>query len=826
MTITHTYSNALKESTKYFDGNELAAKVFVDKYALRNADEKLIELTPTDMHWRMAKEFARIEKDKFGEAALTAQEIFDVFDKFQYIVPQGGAMSGIGNHKIVSLSNCYLVDTPVDSYGGILHTDEQLVHISKRRGGCGTDLSHLRPNGAITHNSAGSSTGVVAFANRFSNTIREVGQQGRRGALALTLDVHHPDISEFIACKADKTKVTGANLSVRLSDEFLKAAQENKDYEQRWPCDSDSPTISRKVSANKVWNEIVTNAHEHAEPCILFWNRVLSESPADCYEEFKTRGINPCSEIFLSPLDSCRLLLLNTLGFVDNPYTPGAKFNFAKFYKYAGIAQRLMDDLVDLEIECIEKIIKKVEGDPEADDIKDRELKMWQRILKNCKAGRRTGTGITALGDTIAAIGLAYSSKEGIEFTGRLYKTLKFGCYASSIDMAERLGPFPVFDSKKELEHGCAFFERFSKETCNIKGESTAISGDDLMAKMHKIGRRNIACLTTAPGGSVSMLTQTTSGIEPLYFPSSIRRKKGSPGDEGFRSDFVDDSGDHWMEFEVIHPQISKWMEVTGETDITKSPWHNNCAEDLDWKMRVELQGVAQEHICHGISSTINVPAESTVEDIKLIYETAHAKNCKGITVYRKGCRDGVILEKGVDNSASYAKIEVDIPRPKVIPCNVHHTSIKGQSYFVLVGLLDGKPHEVFAGKNGFIPARVKTGTITRKRKNFYIAKFDNADCDLSPITAATGEMEEVVTRLTSLSLRAGADMHLVVQQLEKVGEQQALHGFARCVARILKKYIPDGTPEGEKCPECSGSALIRQEGCVNCAGCGYSKCL
>lgn len=824
--MAYTYKRALRESTDYFDGNELAAKVFVDKYALRDNNKKLLELTPTDMHWRIANELARVEANKFDKP-YTAEEIFDFLDGFQHIVPQGSPMFGIGNPNYVTLSNCYVIDPPMDSYGGIMWTDEELVQISKRRGGVGTDLSHLRPNHTPTQNSSRTSTGPVCFANRYSNSVREVGQDGRRGALMLSLSVHHPDVVEFAQCKRDRTKVTGANISIRLTDEFLEAVAKGKTYEQRWPVDAKIPEISREVDARKVWNQIIENAHADAEPGLLFWDRIISESPADCYAHFgfRTVSTNPCSELPLSVLDSCRLLLLNLLGFVDEPYTKKAEFNWRKFYEYAQIAQRLMDDIVDLELEAIQRIIAKIKADPEPDELKQRELNTWTRIFHNCQTGRRTGTGITALGDTLAAVGIKYGSKKAIEFTSRVYQTLKFGTYTASINMAEQLEPFKVFDAK--LEKNCPFFQRFAEEVCDL--EDTVISGRSLMARMKRVGRRNIALLTTAPGGSVSILTQSTSSIEPLYYITSTRRKKGNPGDDDFRVDFIDDSGDHWMEFTVFHPQVERWAEAN-EIDTSdpmwyvKSPWYNNCAEDLNYKHRVKLQAAAQQHVDHAISSTVNLPSDASVDTVKKVYEAAWKAGCKGITVYRAGSRTGVILEKKkVDKPTNEDRI--DVKRPRVLTCDVHHTSVQGQSYFVLVGLLDGQPYEVFAGKNGFIPAKVKAGTITRKRKNFYIAEFEGTDEILSPITDCTDELEEIVTRLTSLSLRSGADMHRVVQQLEKVGERKEWHCFARGVARVLKKYIPDGTEEGEQCPECK-TAVIRQEGCVLCTSCGWSKCL
>jgi len=829
--MTYTYKRALKESTEYFGGDTLAAQTFVDKYALRDSDKKLLELTPKDMHVRLATELARVEQLQYGEDALSFETIFDALDGFNHIVPQGSPMFGIGNPNFVTLSNCYVIDPPLDSYGGIMWTDEQLVQISKRRGGSGTDVSLLRPNTTPTQNSSRTSTGPVCFAHRFSNSVREVGQDGRRGALMLTMDVHHPDVVEFAECKADKTRVTGANLSIRLSDEFLKAVQAGENYEQRWsPLWDDNgkpwsgpPKISREVPARDVWNAIVKQAHANAEPGILFWDRIISESPADCYPNFKTVATNPCSELPLSVLDSCRLLLLKLLGFVKNAFTKDAEFDWRKFYDYARLAQRLMDDIVELELEAINRIICKITADKEPDYIKDRELQLWLRVRDNCINGRRTGTGLTAVGDTLAALGIPYGSEKALQFVERVYRTLKFGCYSSSVEMAQKLGAFPAFNA--DLEAECPFFQRFFYETCDLGDE--VINGAELMRLMATVGRRNIALLTSAPAGSVSILTQTTSGIEPLYFFVTRRRKKGNPGDDGFRSDYVDDNGDHWMEFDFIHPQVQRWMEITGETDFEKSPWYGNCAEDLDYKQRVLLQAEAQHHVDHAISSTVNLPADVTVEEVQQVYEAAWAAGCKGITVYRKGSRDGVILDKKeVDKSQSDGSI--DMKRPRKLTCDVHHTTVKGREYFVLVGLLDGKPYEVFAGKNGFIPKKVKTGNIIRKRKNFYVANFDGTDDELSPITAATNEMEEVVTRLTSLALRSGANMHRVVQQLEKVGERQELHSFARGVARVLKKYIPDGTEEGEQCPQChaSGNAVIRQEGCVQCLSCGWSKCL
>lgn len=821
--MPYSYKMALRASREYFDGNELAAKVFLDKYALRDNNKELLEQTPADMFKRVARELARIEANKFAKP-FTEEEIFGWMDHFKYIIPQGGCLYGIGNrNQYVTLSNCYVVESPQDSYGGIHYTDEQITQISKRRGGTGTCLDNLRPSGSSTRNSSRTSSGVVSFAERFSNSIREVGQDGRRGALMLMLSVHHPDVINFIKSKMDLGKINGANISIKITDKFMDSVINEYMYEQQWPLDTDNPKIVNTTSAGTVWDLITTNAWKTGEPGVLFWDTVLRESVADCYASlgFRTIATNPCSELPLCILDSCRLLLLNLFNFVVNPFTPDSYFDYDLFYKMSGIAQRLMDDIIDLELECIDRIIEKINNDPEEECYKNRELVLWKQVREKCFNGRRTGTGITGLGDALAALNVRYGSDWSLGYVDKIFKTLKFGCYASSVEMAKELGPFPIWNY--ELEKDNPFLNRIKQEDVPLYNEST--SGEQLYNDMKKYGRRNIACLTCAPAGSMGVVCQGTSGFEPLFFMKSKRRKKGNPGDEDFRVDFVDQSGDSWMEFDVFHPTLKKWMEITKETDITKSPWYGCCAEDLDYTQRVKMQGVAQKHIDHAISSTINLPEDISVEEVKRIYELAWRVGCKGITVYRKNCRTGVILEYlTVDNDNFDGKIS---KRPKEVPCDVHHISVKGQQYFVLVGLIDGKPYEVFAGKNGFLPKKVKSGKIIRKRANFYIAKFDDIDDDLSPITAACTEMEEVISRLISLSLRSGADMHRVVQQLEKVGERYIdLQGFCRGLARALKKYIPDGTKEDEKCPDCQANSLIRQDGCIKCMSCGHSKCL
>lgn len=815
---TYTYQEAFDASVSYFKGDELAAKVFVDKYALRNKDNALLEKTPDDMHWRIANELARIEYSKYKNP-LSSHEIFQYLRDFKRIVPQGSPMYGIGNkEQYVTLSNCYVISPPEDSYGGIHNTDEEISQISKRRGGTGLDISHLRPDGSVTQNSSRNSTGIIPFMERFSNSIREVGQDGRRGALMITISVHHPQVLDFANVKKNLTKVTGANISVRLTDEFLTAVMNNTDYEQRWPIEG-KPKISKMVNAREVWMNIIQNAHAMAEPGLLFWDQIIRNSPADCYSAFgfKTVSTNPCSELPLSVHDSCRLLLLVLFSYVRKPFTKNAYFDFDAFYADAKIAQRLMDDIVDLELESVDRIIDKLYKDPEPMLVKQREIALWQDIRKNCAAGRRTGTGITALGDTLAALGLKYDSDEAIAVSEKIYQALKFACYESSIDMAKELGPFPVHSS--ELDRNCEFFKRFEEET--FEGGTLKISGKALMARMHTVGRRNIALLTSAPAGTVSIETQTSSGIEPVFLLSMYRKKKGNPGDENFRVDHTDANGDSWMEFTVYHPRLVDWMQITGETDVTKSPYFGSCAGDLDWKKRVELQAKINRHVDHAISSTINLPNDVSVEKVAEIYETAWKLGCKGITVYRDGCRTGVLTKE-----SSKKEKEVE-DRPKALPCDIHHITVQGKQYFVLVGLdKDGKPYEVFAGRNGVLDKNLKRAIIVRKRKGFYqlASEDDHKDILLAPVTATCDEYEEVITRLTSLSLRSGADIHLVVQQLEKV--DGPLNSFAKSVSRTLKKYIPDGTIEkGEECPQCKGKHLVRQEGCVTCKDCGWGKC-
>lgn len=1212
----YSYEEALKTSMEYFQGSELSAKVFVDKYALRDKENNLLESNPDQMHRRLAKEFARIEAAKFKKP-YTEDFIYNLFKNYSVIIPQGSPIMGIGNpYSYVTLSNCYVLTTPEDSYNSILMTDRELVNISKRRGGVGINLSKLRPEGTPTQNAARTSTGIVSWMERYSNSIREVGQcieqnqrvltsnglkkikdikleemvwtkngwtkvvnilnngkkkvykvttdcgysvitskdhvfqtfnkngqltehrlseleagdnlvlsianashdsnyiklnkddyknsnnkpsncilpeilnedlayllgysygdgyisndkygekglelacsndysyiktklkniiinifdynpifhkadgdletldinnktivqflkynnllkeksseikfpdkildstisvqlafiagyfdadgdcagkkagyrfrsinlkfleniqillstygilskisfedrsknnwkilytlsvigksstekflnkftnysikvklkpfiskrdcwltpfkaksfnikynnykscpdnsqyislavleklkidypniidslvqdkiktikyigeeetfdlvlesehlfwcegiylhnSGRRGALMLTLSVHHPDIETFITIKNDKTKVTGANISVMLTDEFLNAVKKNEEFELRFPVDSSTPTISKKVNAKKIWDLIIKNAHSMAEPGLLFWDNIIKESPADCYKEqgFETKATNPCSEIPLSELDSCRLMAINLFSCVINPFEKNAKYDYKLLYLYSQIAQRLMDDLIDLELECIDKILKKIKNDPESETIKREEYDLWYNIRQNCVIGRRTGLGPTVLGDTLAALGIKYGSNESIETVEEIYKTLKFGAYQSSVDIAKELGPFMCWD--RELEKDNLFLNRFKEE-----------SGEELYKEMKKYGRRNISLLTTAPTGTIStqasmkvrdkLYFNTTAGIEPLFKTHYTRRKKGNPGDKNFKSDFVDQKGDHWQEFEVYHSGVQAWMDVTEKDKIDKTcPYFNCTAEEINWVQRVKLQAAAQKHIDHAISSTINLPEDVTEEEVAKIYETAWKSGLKGITVYRANCRTGVLIEKK------------ETKRPKELSCAVHHVTVKNQQYLVLVGMMNGKPYETFACKNGILDKNIKTGKIIKIKNNFYKAVFDD-ETELSPITASCSEHEETISRLTSLALRTGTDYVHIIDQLNKV--QGDMTSYAKCIARVLKKYVKDGTTSLEDCPECK-TKLVFNSGCTNCVNCGYSKC-
>lgn len=866
----YTFGEAFSASKEYFNGNELAADKFVNKYALRDSDGNYYEKTPEDMHRRIAKEFVRIERKKYKDTDIepfTEEEIFNLLDKFKKIIPQGSPMFGIGNkEQYVSLANCFVIPGPEDSYGGICRADEEIAQISKRRGGVGSDLSNLRPNHTPTTNSSGTSTGIIPFMRRFSNTTREVGQSGRRGATIQTISIHHPesvipwddkidgkpynieinngeygrftisskyfnpDKIDFVTSKYDPTKVTGSNISLRITDEFMEAVKKGTIYQQRWPVDSNHSQVIKEVDAREAWDKIIHSAFCVAEPGVLFFDTILRESISDCYASwgFATIGVNPCAELILSAYGSCILMLLNLFGFVKNPYTKDASFDYEDFYEHVKITQRLADDLIDLEEESLKRIIKKVRNDPEDSFIKARELHLWQKVREALLKGRRTGTGLTALADTLAALGIEYGSNKGIKTAQRIFRTFKFAAYQSSVDIAKILEPFEIWNHALEKDN--PFLNRMKEEEIQLGDK--IVKGSDLYKDMEKNGRRNIALLTLAPAGTVSLLASlknsfgTSSGIEPQYSTETIiRRTKINENDQNSRVDFVDQNGDRWQHFEVYPEAMYEWMELNNKKDLTNSPWHNNTAEELDWKMRVKLQGIVQKEICHGISSTINLPSDVTVDKVKEIYETAYQYGCKGITIYRDGCRSGVLIKNATSISSENTITKNKSPkRPKELLCDIHHIAVKGEQYFVAVGIFgnDKDPYEVFAGKNGNIPKNIKQGYVIKIKRGKYNLKLENNDI-IENIIQYENHEEEVTTRLISTALRHGADIEFIVHQLEKT--QGDLTSFAKSISRALKKYIKDGTTlKGEECQICHGE-LQRKEGCVFCVSCGWSRC-
>lgn len=793
----------MQTALEYFNGDELATNVFTEKYAIKD------EINPTQSHQRLAKEFYRIEKNKFKNP-LSEQEIYDMFDHYKYLVPAGSPMYGIGNDDyIVSLSNCFLVKSPYDSYSGILKSDEQFANICKRRGGVGLCLDNLRPYGSSTQNAAKSSTGIIPFMERFSNTIKEVASHGRRGASMQLISVHHPQIIDFATVKNDDKRVTGSNLSIKLSDEFLEAVNNDTEYELRFPIDKTQPRIiSKMVSAREVWNTIIHNAWLRAEPGLLFWDTVQRETPADCYDRFASKGTNPCSELNLSELDSCRLMSLNLFSFVDNPFTKNASFNFDLLKTISYKSQRLMDDLIDLEVEKVDKIIKKIHKDPEPIEIKKDELDMWKTIKQNCIDGRRTGLGLMGLADVFAGLNINYASKKSIELSEQIAKTLKLSAYHSSVDMAKELGSFIGYDPKAEENN--PYINR-------IKDEDI-----ELFNKMNKYGRRNISLLAIAPTGSISLVSQVSSGIEPLFNVSYTRRKKINDFDES-TPDFVDKEGIKWKNYEVIHPKINLWKNITEESDISKSPWFNCTADKIKWEDRIKIQSVLQKHIDHSISSTINLPNDVTEDVVAGIYNSAWKAGLKGITVYRDGCRLGVLVKDIIDNTQRHAK-----KRPKELKCDIYHINVTKKldkirtfNYLVALGLLDGAPYEIFAIENNKHDKKTTTGNIIRHNQGKYDIKLDNGEI-ITDITNDTTDQEDSLTRMVSLSLRHGVPINYIMEQLSKVKGEMLC--FAKSISRSLKKYIKDGTKSAENCSNC-GLKLIYENGCFICKNCGNSRC-
>ena len=823
----YDYQKVYESSLEYFGGDELAASVFAGKYALQDEEGNYLELTPDDMHKRLAKEFARIEQ-KYDNP-MSETEIYSLFQGFRFVVPQGSPMSGIGNDaKIQSVSNCFVIAAPEDSYGGILKTDQEQVQIMKRRGGVGFDVSTIRPKGMFTSNAAKTTDGIEVFLERFSNSCREVAQGGRRGALMLSISVHHPQVMDFIKIKRDLTKVTGANISVRVTDEFMKAVKSDTEYIQRWPVNSDTPEVHDHVNAREVWDALIEGAHASAEPGVLFWDTATRMTPSDAYSDvgFGSVSTNPCGEIILSPYDSCRLMLMNLTSFVKKPWTDEASFDWGKFRNYSRKAQRLMDDMIDIEIEQIDKILAKIDSDPEKRDTKTPERLLWLKIREVARNGRRTGLGVTGLGDTIAMLGQRYGDNKSIETVEEIYKWLSLASYEESIQLAKERGAFPLF--KLEKEEGHPFISR-------VVGELV----DPVQADYRQYGRRNIANTTTAPAGSVSCLTQTTSGIEPAFMLYYKRRKKVQNGEEVM---FVDDLGDEWTEFNVYHHAFKQWLDsdhgtTASESDldhaVTFSPYHGATANEIDWRAKVKLQSVAQKWICHAISNTTNLPNDIDVETVKDIYMLGWELGCKGVTVYRDGSRSGVLVSTD-DKKEEKSFGERHAPkRPDELECDIYHTSVKGQKWVVLVGLLDGKPYEVIGGEASQIeiPRKFKKGKLNKRTFKTANSKYDLTIGEEDPLL-----VKDVVsmfdnanyagyTRTISLALRHGAPVQYLVEQMQKDKEAD-LFSFSKVIARCLKNYIVDGTTVDKTCPHCGAEdSLVYQEGCVTCKSCGSSKC-
>jgi ribonucleoside-diphosphate reductase alpha chain len=811
----YNYKDSLVKSKEYFKGDDLAAKVFLDKYALRNSEGEIIEDTPDKMHRRLAKEFARIEK-KYKNP-MSEEEIYSLIDNFKYIIPQGSPMSAIGNpYHIQSSGNCFSIEPPYDSYGGIFYTDQQLGQLMKRRCGVGLCLNNLRPKGAPVKNAAKTTDGIEVFMERFSNTCREVAQNGRRGAEIQLLSIHHPEIKTFINIKRDKKKITGANISIQATNEFLNAVKKGDDFELRWPVDSKKPVISQKISAREIWKEFINSSHNSAEPGLLYWDNIIKNSVSNDYgkidKAFYDTACNPCGEIVMGA-DSCRLLAINLYSFVENKFKKNAYFDFKLFAEISQKAQRMMDDMVDLEIELIKKILNKIESDPEPKHIKKIEEETWTNILEVCKKGRRTGLGITGLGDTLASLNIIYGSKKSITKTGEIYKTLCINAYKSTCILSKERGSFPIYSSKIEKNNN--FINKVIKEDKELK-------------KIYdKYGRRNIALTTTPPAGSISLLAQVSSGIEPVFSVKSIRRKKIHDGpNKGTKVDFIDHMGDKWQEFEVFHKGFKEWQEVTGKIKIEDSPYYKATSKDIDWIASVDIQAEAQKWICHSISKTCNLPNNATKELVEKVFLRAWEKGCKGFTIYREGCRTGVILDANSTSKKETKGIQKNSSpkRPRNLPCDIFHVSVKGEPFFVIVGTLYGEPYEVFAGKNGVISRNFKEGIIRKRKRGSYILhNKDNDDILHGGIGQYITDEQETITRLISSSLRHGCDVGFVVHQLEKTTGD--LMGFSKAVSRVLKKYIKEGAKvHGEECPECENK-LIRAEGCLRCSNCSWSKC-
>ncbi|WP_286334384.1 adenosylcobalamin-dependent ribonucleoside-diphosphate reductase [Bacteroides caecimuris] len=841
----YSYEEAYEESLRYFQGDELAARVWVNKYAVKDSFGNIYEKSPEDMHWRIANEVARIES-KYPNA-LTAKELYDLLDHFKYIVPQGSPMTGIGNdYQVASLSNCFVigVDGAADSYGAIIKIDEEQVQLMKRRGGVGHDLSHIRPKGSPVKNSALTSTGLVPFMERYSNSTREVAQDGRRGALMLSVSIKHPDSEAFIDAKMTEGKVTGANVSVKLDDAFMQAAVDEKPYVQQYPIDSVQPTFTKEIDASTLWKKIVHNAWKSAEPGVLFWDTIIRESVPDCYADlgYRTVSTNPCGEIPLCPYDSCRLLAINLYSYVVNPFKPDAYFDFDLFQKHVTLAQRIMDDIIDLELEKIERIMAKIDEDPENEEVKYAERTLWEKIYKKSGQGRRTGVGITAEGDMLAALGLRYGTEEATEFSEKVHKTVALGAYRSSVEMAKERGAFEIYDNEREQNN--PFIQRL------------AAADPKLYEDMKKYGRRNIACLTIAPTGTTSLMTQTTSGIEPVFLPVYKRRRKVNPNDTNVHVDFVDETGDAFEEYIVFHHKFVTWMEANGydpsqrytqeEIDelVAKSPYYKATSNDVDWLMKVKMQGRIQKWVDHSISVTINLPNDVDEDLVNRLYVEAWKSGCKGCTVYRDGSRSGVLIstksnkdkKEGLPPCKPPTVVEV---RPRILEADVVRFQNNKEKWVAFVGLLDGRPYEIFTGLQDddegiSLPKSVTCGRIIKnvdedgtKRYDFQFENKRGYKTTIEGLSEKFNKEYWNYAKLISGVLRYRMPIEQVIKLVGSLQlNSESINTWKNGVERALKKYVQDGTEaKGKKCPNCGNETLVYQEGCLICTTCGASRC-
>lgn len=846
-TTTYSYEEAFQATLAYFDGDELAARVWVNKYAMKDSFGNIYEKSPADMHHRLAAEMARIER-KYPNA-VPEEEIFSLLDHFRYIIPAGSPMTGIGNnYQVASLSNCFVIgiDGDADSYGAIMKEDEEQVQLMKRRGGVGHDLSRIRPKGSPVNNSALTSTGLVPFMERFSNSTREVAQDGRRGALMLSVSIKHPDAEAFIDAKMTEGKVTGANVSVRIDDDFMRCATEGRPYRQQYPVDApkDECLTSKEIDAQKLWKKIVHNAWKSAEPGVLFWDTITRESIPDCYADlgFKTVSTNPCGEIPLCPYDSCRLLAVNLYGYVDDPFTPQASFNFQRFRQHVRLAQRFMDDIIDLEEEKIDLILKKIDSDPQSEEVKHTERRLWEKIKRKTGQGRRTGLGITAEGDMLAALGLRYGTQEATDFAVKVQKTLALTAYAASVEMAKERGAFEIYDAQREAAN--PFVLRIKE------------ADEALYADMVKYGRRNIACLTIAPTGTTSLMTQTTSGIEPVFMPVYKRRRKVNPNDPEVRIDFVDESGDAFEEYIVYHHHFLTWMRANGidterrytqeEIDelVARSPYYLATANDVDWLMKVKMQGEIQKWVDHSISVTVNLPNAVDEALVDRLYVEAWKSGCKGCTIYRDGSRAGVMVSVKKKKEDKGAKLQTLSPvverRPEVLECDVVRFQNNKEKWVAFVGLLDGRPYEIFTGlqddEEGIVlPKTVTKGRIVKhvnaedgtKRYDFQFENKRGYKTTVEGLSEKFNKEYWNYAKLISGVLRYRMPLENVIKLVDSLQlESENINTWKVGVARALKKYITDGTEaKGLKCPNCGHEALVYQEGCLICKHCGSSRC-